>query len=40
MELAQDLSISPTPVREEAPKQLQANGLVCSEAHEGIRVAE
>ena len=38
-ELAQDLGISPTPVRE-ALKQLQADGLVWSEAHKGIRVAE
>ncbi len=38
-ELAQDLGISPTPVRE-AIKQLQADGLVCAEAHKGIRVAE
>ncbi len=39
-ELAQDLGIGPTPTREEALKQLQADGLVCSKAHNGIRVAE
>jgi len=38
-EIAQDLGISPTPVRE-ALKRLQADGLVRSEAHKGIRVAE
>lgn len=38
-ELAQDLGISPTPVRE-ALKRLQSEGLVRSEAHKGIRVAE
>jgi|GEM_PF-5895809 len=39
-ELAQDLGIGPTPVQEEALRQLQADSLMCSEAHKGIRVAE